>query len=230
MSNLSSEGGKEMISLQKWGGIAALYMAAAYIAGIILFIFVLDYPHLIDPAQKIVLLVNKPIMVYLTNLLMYIIFGISLIVLTLALYDRLKHNASDTMRVASAIGFIWASLLISSGMVSNAGIEPAIELCKKDSMQASIFWSGIESVANGLSCANGEILGGLLTFLVSIAAFRDPCFPKALVYLGGLVGSIGIISVIPNLKDLTSLFGMSQIVWFVWLGIIMLRKNQYSTE
>ena len=218
-----------MISLQKWGGIAALYMAVAYMIGIILFIFVLDYPHIIEPSQKVALLVNMSTVIYLTNLIMYIIFGIALIVFIIALYERLKLNAPATMRMASVISLIWAGLLIASGMVSNAGIAPTIELFKKDPAQASLFWSGIESVANGLSCVNGEILGGLLTILVSIAAFRAPRFPKTLVYLGGLVGTIGIISVIPGLNDLTSIFGMSQIVWFVWLGIIMLRRIPNTT-
>jgi hypothetical protein len=204
-------------------------MAVAYILGIILFIFVLDYPHIVDPSQKVALLVTKTTVIYLTNLIMYVLFGIALIVFTFALNERLKVNAPATMRIASVIGFIWAGLLIASGMVSNAGIEPVIALWKNDPKQAAQIWSGIESVANGLSCGNGEILGGLLTLLISFCAFRAPHFPKALVYLGGLVGTIGIISIIPGLKDLTSIFGMSQIVWFVWIGIIMLRKIPNTT-
>ena len=218
-----------MKSLHKWGGFASLYMAAAYIIGIVLFIFVLDYPHIIDPSQKVALLVSKPTTIYLTNLIMYIIFGIALIVFTVALYEKLKLNAPVIMLIASVIGFIWAGLLIASGMVSNAGIEPVIALWNKDPGQASMYWSEIESVANGLSGANGEILGGLLTLLISIAAFHAPRFPKALVYLGSLVGFVGIISVIPVLNDLTAIFGMSQIVWFVWLGIIMLRGIPNTT-
>jgi hypothetical protein len=211
------------MNLQKGGGFAAFYMAMAYMIGIVLFIFVLDYPHIVDPSRKAALLVTKSIVMYLTNIIMYVLFGIALIVFTYALNERLKANAPVSMRIASTIGYIWSGLLVASGMVSNAGIEPVIALWKNDPKQAAQLWSGIEAVASGLSCGNGEILGGLLTVLVSIAAFRAPGFHKALVYLGGLVGTIGIISVIPGLKDLTGIFGMSQIVWFVWLGVIMLR-------
>jgi hypothetical protein len=35
------------------------------------------------------------------------------------------------------------------------------------------------------------------------------------------VGAVGIISIVPGLHDLAGLFGMSQIVWFVWLGIVL---------
>jgi hypothetical protein len=214
--------------MQKWGGFAALYMAAAYMIGIVLFIFVLDYPHIVDPSQKIALLVSKPTMIFLTNLIMYVLFGLALIVFTSALNQRLKEYAPATMQIASAIGFIWAGLLIASGMVSNAGIDPAIALWKNNPEQASLLWSGIESVANGLSCGNGEILGGLLTLLISFCTFRTPRFPKALAYLGCLVGMIGIASIIPGLTDLAGFFGMSQIIWFVWIGFILL--GRFSNE
>ena len=77
-------------NFQKMGGIAALYMAVAYLVGIVLFLFVLDYPSIVDPAQKVALLVEKQMVIYSTNLIMYVIFGVFLIVLALALYERLK--------------------------------------------------------------------------------------------------------------------------------------------
>ena len=35
------------------GGVAALYLAAAYLIGMALFLVVLDYPSITDPAQKV---------------------------------------------------------------------------------------------------------------------------------------------------------------------------------
>ncbi|MBE0696428.1 MAG: hypothetical protein IH586_05845, partial [Anaerolineaceae bacterium] len=41
-----------------------------------------------------------------------------------------------------------------------------------------------------------------------------------------LVGAAGIISILPGLTEMmTGVFGLSQIVWFVWLGIVLLRSN-----
>jgi len=81
-------------------------------------------------------------------------------------------------------------------------------------------------VANGLGNSNGEILGGLLTLLVSLAALRAGGLPKGLNLLGLLVGAVGIISIIPALTEMmTGVFGLSQIIWFVWLGICMLRPS-----
>ena len=42
-----------MNNLQKMGGFAALYLAVAYLLGIGLFLIVLDYPNIVDPAQRV---------------------------------------------------------------------------------------------------------------------------------------------------------------------------------
>lgn len=214
-----------MKNLQKMGGIAALYMAAAYLVGIILFLFVLDYPNIVDPAQKVALLVDKQMVIYSTNLMLYVIFGVFLVVLALALYERLKVGAPAIMQVATVIGIIWAGSLIASGMVLNAGIAPVVALYAKNPTQAALTWQGFEVVASGLGNGNGEILGGLMTLLVSWAALRTGALSKFLNYLGVAVGLIGIVSTLPALNNLTGVFGMSQIVWFVWLAIIMLRPK-----
>jgi hypothetical protein len=218
-----------MKNLQKFGGFAALYLAVAYLIGMVLFLAVLDYPSITDPAQKVSLLVEKQMVVFSTNLLMYVFFGVVLIVLSLALYDRLKSGAPAIMQVATVVGIIWAGSLIASGMVANAAIAPVVALYAKDPAQAALTWQGIETVANGLGNANGEILGGLWALLVSLVALRAGGLPKGLTILGLLVGAAGIISLIPGLTDLMiGIFGLSQIIWYVWLGIVVLRTAQQS--
>jgi hypothetical protein len=146
------------------------------------------------------------------------------------LYDRLKAGAPAIMQVATAIGIIWAGSLIASGMVANAGIAPVVALYAKDPAQAALTWQEIETVASGLSNGNGEILGGLFTLLVSLAALRAGGLPKGLNILGLLVGVLGVISIIPGLTHLTGVFGLDQTIWFVWLGIVLLRSNPGKTS
>lgn len=215
-----------MKTLQKLGGLAALYMAAAHLIGIVIFLVILDYPGITDPAQRVALNVDRQTIIFSTNLLMYVIFGFALIVLSLALYDRMKSDAPALMQVATAIGMIWAGSLIASGMVANAGLATVVGLYARDPVQAAATWQGIEAVANGLGNGNGEILGGPLTLLVSLAALRANRLPGGLSILGLLVGAVGILSVFPGLTDLTGVFGLSQIVWFVWLGILLLRGSR----
>ena len=216
-----------MKTLQRWGGFAALYLAVAYLVGMALFLVVLDYPSITGPAQKVALLVEMQTVVFATNLLMYVFFGIVLIVLALALYDQMRSGAPAIMQVATAIGIIWAGSLIASGMVANAGIAPVVALHATDPAQAALSWQSIETVANGLGNGNGEILGGLWALLVSLAALRVGGLPRGLNIVGLLVGAVGILSLIPGLTGLlTGVFGLSQIIWFVWLAIVLLRSSR----
>jgi hypothetical protein len=221
--------GDNMKTLQKFGGFAALYMATAHLIGIVIFLIVLDYLSIADPAQKATLNVEKQTVVFSTNLLMYVFFGLALIALSLALYDRLKSGAPALMQAASAIGIIWAGSLIASGMIANAGLATVVALYAKDPAQAVLTFQAIEAMANGLGNANGEILGGVWTLLVSLAALRAGGLPRALNILGLLVGAVGIITIIPGLTDLTGVFGLGQIIWFVGLGIALLRGDLSKT-
>jgi hypothetical protein len=105
------------------------------------------------------------------------------------------------------------------------GMDTVVDLYRKDPTLAATAWMAIESVANGLSSAQGEILGGTWMLLVSWAALRGGGLPRALNYLGAVIGVAGLISAVPALEMLALVFGLGQIVWFVWLGIFMLRSS-----
>ena len=219
-----------MKALQKFGGIAALYMALAHLMGLIIFIVILDYISITDLAQKVAMNVDNQAVVFSTNLLMYVFFGFFLIVFSLALYNRLKAGAPALMQVATAIGIIWAGSLIASGMVANAGLTTVVALNTTDPTQAALTWQGIETVSHGLGFGNGDILGGLLTLLVSLAALRAGGLPKGLNILGLLAGAVGIISIVPGLSEMMGgIFGLISIIWFIWLGIVLLRSNPSTT-
>ncbi|MEA4958997.1 MAG: DUF4386 family protein [Anaerolineaceae bacterium] len=219
-----------MKTLQKFGGFAALYMAAAYMVVMALFLVVLNYQSITDPLQKVALLVEKPMVFFSTNMLSYVFFGVFLIGLSLALYDRLKPGAPAMMQVATVIGIIWAGSLIAGGMVQNAGINPTVALYTKAPAQAAMSWQAIETVSNGLGNGNGEILGGLWALLVSISALRGGRMPRALNFLGLFIGVVGLVSLTPGLTDmLVGVFGLGQVIWYVWLGIVLLRGEQRKT-
>ncbi len=218
-----------MKTLQKSGGIAALYMAISHLIGLIIFILVLDYINITDPMQKLAMNIEKQSVIFSTNLLMYVFFGFALIVLSLALYDRMKSGTPALMQVATVIGIIWAGSLIASGMAANAGLSTVVALYAKDPTQAALTFQAIEAITNGLGNANGEILGGSLTLLVSLAALQTGGLPRGLNILGALVGAVGILTIIPALNALVAVFGLGQIIWFVWLGTVLLRTQPRAT-
>ena len=214
-----------MKKLQKMGGIAALYLAAAYLIALVGYILVIGTLDVVDPVQKVASLVDNQAALYILNLIAYIVWGFFQAALALALYERLKGGSPAIMQAATAIGLIWATVIIASGMISNYGMGIVVDLYSTDPAQASTVWLAISSVADGLSAASGEILGGTWVLLVSLVALRIGELPKVLNYFGVVISVAGLLSTIPALFLMLALvFGIGKIVWLIWLGIVMLRS------
>jgi hypothetical protein len=62
--------------------------------------------------------------------------------------------------------------------------------------------------------------------LVSLAGLRSQRLPRALNWLGVVTGLAGLVSNIPPLRESAVIFGLLQILWFAWLGIVLLRTKQ----
>lgn len=220
----------EKVRQQIVGGLAALYLAAAYLAAMPYFLLFVKYPDVVDPAEKVALLVGHQGSMRVMYLITYIIFGIVLVVLAPALYTRLKDGAPVLAQTATAVGLIWAFALVASGMIFNAGVAAVAGLHGADPAQAVAVWQAVEPVAQGLGGSGGELLGGLWVLLVSVAALRTGGLPTALNWLGAVIGAAGVLSVVPALRDLGYGFGLLQIVWFVWLGIVMVRATARQAD
>lgn len=220
-----------MRDLQKLGGFAALVEAATFLVGFaLLFALLVPAGYVAadgDATQNAAFLANNQAVMYLWYLTIYVVFGVFLVVHALALYERLKAGSPATAQLATAFGMIWAGLVIASGMVANIGTGVVVDLYGRDPTQAGLLWLALNAVVTGLGGGN-EIVGGLWVLLVSWAALQAGGFPKLLNYFGGVVGVAGILTAIPALAALEVLgavFGLGLIVWFVWVGIVMLRGS-----
>jgi hypothetical protein len=215
---------------QKAGGWAALYLAAAYVVAMPYFLVFVKSEGVVDPAEKVALLVANQGSMQAMYLITYVIFGIVLAVLALALYPRMKDGTPTLMQAATAVGLMWAVVLVASGLIFNAGMAAVVELHATSPAQAVAAWQAIEPVSDGLGGSGGELLGGLWVLLVSVAALRTGGLPKGLNWLGVAIGTAGVASVVPGLRESGYGFGLLQIVWFVWLGIVMLRATSRPVE
>ena len=219
-----------MAQLQKWGGAAALYEALAYIIGFIGFIAVVNVGGIADPLDKVAAIVANQGMLTALMLIVYVAWGASLVVLTLALHERLNGKNSALARTATAFGLIWSVLVIASGMIYIVGMETVVALQATNSEQAATVWLAIGSIFNGLG-GGVEVVGGIWVLLLSVAGLRSGNFGRAFNYLGFVVGAAGVVSVVPALSEISaSIFGLTQIVWFAWLGIALLRTPKSATQ
>ncbi len=217
-----------MLDLQRWGGIAALVEAATFLFGIALLLTRLaPMAEASDPVATADFLVDNHATLQLWHLVIYLVFGAFLVVLALALHERLAAGSSALMRVASAFGLIWAGLMFASGMVANVGLEAVVGMHEGDPAAAAVLWTAVNTVLDGLGGGN-EIVGGLWVTLLSGAALRAGGLPRGLAYLGLLVGLAGLVTVIPGLSALGMVFGLGCILWFLWTGVVLLRTGQSS--
>ena len=214
--------------LGRAGGFAALYVAVAYLAAIPYFVFLVDYPSATDPADKVALLVDHHTSMYVMHLISFELVALALIMVSLGVYQHLLEHAPATSQVAVVVGLIRAGLLLASVMVFDHGMAVVVDQQAGDPQQAAATWQAIEPVADALGGAGGDVLAGVWFLLVSWVALRVRVFPRALNWLGLGVGAAALLSAVPGLGVLEVVFGLLQIVWFLWFGIITARIG--STE
>jgi hypothetical protein len=94
-----------------------------------------------------------------------------------------------------------------------------------DPSHAATVWLAISSVLEVL-VGRIEIIGGIWILLVTWAALLEGRLPRALNYLGVVVGVAGVLTVVPALEVLGIGFRLGELVWFVWLVIVMFRGSR----
>jgi hypothetical protein len=221
---------KMMKNLQKIGGIAALIGATTNLLAIVMFI-TLGPKGLSsdDPGQVVTFLANNQAILRGWYVIMYLVFGVSLIFLSLALYERLKAGSPALVQAVTTLGLIWAVLVIVMGTLSINDLSTVVKLYGENPVQAATVWLTLDSVENGLGNNGGETMVNALWFLLlSWVALRARELPRVLNYLGLVVGGAGILSVVLVLPALTAVYGLGLIMWLAWLGIVMLRRSPVS--
>jgi hypothetical protein len=222
---------KMMKNLQKIGGIAALIGAATNLLAIVMFITL--GPKGLgsdDPGQSLAFFADNQAILRGWYLIIYLVFGMSLIFLSLALYERLKAGSPALVQAVTTFGLIWAVLVIVMGTLSINNLSTVVKLYGENPAQAATAWLALDSVENGLGNNGGETMVNALWFLLlSWAALRARELTRVLNYLGVVTGVAGILSVVLALPALTFVYGLGLIIWLVWLGIVMLRSNPGET-
>ncbi len=213
-----------MNHLAKMGGVSALINALAYIVGIGLAMTVLSPIMDADTATYMAFLADNETGMILWNLLIYLVAGVTMVPMALAIHERLKDGAPALMPVATAFGLVWVATVISSGMVIVHDIGVVTDLYADNPAQAEIVRTALSAVERGLGGAV-ELPGGMWILLVSLAAWRSGRLPIAVNVIGSVVGAAGIVTVLPVLYDAGSVFGIGAIAWFIGIGLVLLRGS-----
>lgn len=222
-----------MKNIQKLGGIAALTGAATNLLGAVVYATLLvpkgfgsTNP---DPSQIVALLASNQAPMRLWYQIIWLAFGVCLIFLSLALYERLKAGSPVLAQAVSIFTLIWAVLVIVMGTLSINNLSTVVRLYGEHPAQAATVWLTLDSVETGLGAGGGEtIVTGLWFLLLSWAALQARALPRLLNYLGVVIGLAGILYVFLASAGLLAVNGLGLIIWFVWLGIVLLRQSPVS--
>jgi hypothetical protein len=220
--------GDKLLSMQRIGGVCALVAGVTFIVGIVLFATALsDYtsgdP---SPAESVEFLVDHEALMYAWNIIIFVVFGIALVPVVLAIHDR-SQPGWPLNRLAAAFGLIWAGLVIAAGMIANVGWQTVTDVADEDLQRAVTLWEAIDSIQNGIGGGN-EIAGGLWVLLASASCLHSESLPRLLCYLGIVSGAAGLITVIPGLEPVGAVFGLGLIIWFVWAGFTLSRPTEQT--
>ncbi|MFA0792286.1 hypothetical protein ACCI51_17230 [Microbulbifer echini] len=217
-----------MKALNRVAGISAICMALLYIIAFIFFGFVWSFPSGGSPAEKMNFLVENQFSFNVIYTLMYLVFAIFLCCMVVGLYERFKGKSPAITSIGSLFGAIWVGLVIASGMIANIGLAYAVSLMEVSLEKAFDAWGIIYLMVESLGGGN-ELVGGLWVLLISIAALRVGVFSRYLNILGLFVGMAGIATTYPD-EIFTEIFGITQIGWFIWIGVSLLGRESESKD
>jgi hypothetical protein len=219
-----------MKTLQKMGGIAALIGAATNLLAIVTYIILAPKGFgSDDPGQIVAFLADNQALMRVWYQIIYLVFGVSLIFLSLALNERLKAGSPALAQTVTTFGLIYAVLVIVVGTLEISNLSTVVKLSGENPAQAAAAWLTLDSVVTGLGGGGGEtVVNGIWFLLLSWVALRVRELPRVLNYLCVVTGAAGILSVVLALPALTVVYAFGLIIWFVWLGIFMLRGSPVS--
>ncbi len=217
-----------MNTLQKVGGASALVCAGTYILAMGLLSTVLT--PMANPSMAfddfIAFFLPHQTIIFIWHFAMYLVNGAFLTLLTLALYHRLKTDAPALALASACFGLLWTGMVFTSGFITLYGWEVIGNLAATDPTQAAQLRLVVDTMTVGIDHSD-RFLGSLWVLLTSWAAMRTRQLPRRLNFLGLVIGAGGIVSsAAPALNELGYGFGIGVIVWWCWLGIVLLQKRE----
>lgn len=221
-----------MKTLEKVGGLSALICAGTYILAMGLLTTILTplANESMTFDQFIAFFLPHQTLIFIWHFAMYLVNGVFLTLLILALTQRLKTGAPVLSLAAACFGLLWTGLVFASGFITLYGLETIARLSATDQAQASMLWLVVNTVTGGLDHSD-RFLGCLWVLLTSWVALRTGQLAKPLNFWGLAIGMAGIISsVAPALNALGYAFGVGIIVWWIWLGIVLLQGRRSASS
>lgn len=225
------------MSLLKWGGLAAITEAFTYIFGFILFFVVLDSSGFETPKLYLEFVIQNRDTFFLGYLVSGIVFSFVLIILVQAIFQRFKQSSPEFMKFTTVVGYLWAFIVLASSFVFLTSLEVLAKYHALDAEQALTINRAVNVVVDALG-GGIELVGAVWVLAISYVGLKSKIYSPFFHYWGILVGISGVLTLFSGLSFLasnpffevtTAIFGLGQILWFILLGVAMLKETPAST-
>lgn len=223
-------------SMQKPGAIAAFTEALIYLVGFALFFGVLNAGSQASPEQRLAYLIAQRDVYYAGYLIIGVLFSFVLIALVQAVSVRLSSASPQLVRYTSAVGYIWAGMVLASSLIFLTSLAALAKYHQADAGQALTIYRGIAIIVEALG-GGIELVGAVWLLIISYVGLRHRIFSPWLHGWGLLVAGSGVLTLfsgltflaaLPVFEWLTAIFGLGQILWFVALGLALLKDASGS--
>ncbi|MCL1123369.1 hypothetical protein [Shewanella surugensis] len=242
------------MSIQKWGGVAAIAEASIYLFGFVLFFTILDpsgfEANVVDEASGIAIngltldVAQRNLLFMIQNrdsyfigyLVCGVVFSFTLLILVQAIYQRFKQSFPELMIFAAAVGYLWVGIVLASSLIFLIGLGAITHYYGLNPEQALTIHRTLSIVVEALG-GGIELVGAVWVLAVSYVGLKSHIFSPWLHYWGMFVGISGVLTLFSGLSFLstqplfefmTAIFGLGQILWFLVLGIGMLSETSIA--
>ncbi|WP_299494377.1 DUF4386 family protein [uncultured Shewanella sp.] len=237
------------MTIQKWGGLAALTEACIYLFGFVLFFSILDPSNVemtscaaapciedvaVDKSQRNVeFMLDNQDSYFLGYFVCGIVFSFVLLILVQAIYRRFKPLAPELMCFATTVGYLWAAIVLASSLIFLTSLDVLTNDNHHSIEQTMMIYQSVSIVIDALG-GGIELVGAIWVLIVSYVGLKKSIFHPWVHFWGIVVGISGVLTLFSGLSFLstlflfemmTAIFGLGQIVWFIGLGFGMLREN-----
>lgn len=216
------------------------YSAASILAGVTFIVGFIFYTTLLNDLidddkttiEKLTFIKNNEVSYYLSNIILYIIFGLAQLATTYGMALRFHRTYPEMSAFSQGLGISWSVLVLAAGMIGNVGIKASLDMMESDPEKAALMWDTINTIHDGVGGGN-EIVGGCWILVVSVCEFlssqhngdkeRSCSFfrSKATAIIGVAAGLAGIIHTVPGFDNAGAAFGVSMIIWYIRNGFLI---------
>jgi hypothetical protein len=210
-------------NLKPLAGAAFIGMALCYITLFAIYGAVLSTPADVSTAEKIAYLIENKGLFNFTYILGYVLFACLLCFCVYVVGGLYQQVSKPAMAMATLFGYFWVVVLLCTGMIGISSSEQIASLSTANPAAAEVIYYVrvllIESLGGGI-----EFIGGVWMFILAAVSWRHGLLSKALTVFTLVKAAIGILTLFCADSILRDLFGITGIIWFIWMGIAMIKK------